>query len=405
MVLLKQKKSLLLAAVALFVLFGAGIGYYLLSPSSMFAIDVNPSIEIHTNRLGEVVSIDPVNEDAVQLMTGYQLTDKNLETVIHDIVDRMILNGYLVNDKTDAILLSADQNSNSDGLLGKVQTAFNNYLQEKQLAVDVLEQKVDMDNGNVKEAHANNVSVGKMALIDQLTANNSDATTADFTDDTVKELVQYAIDHNISLGDIMKGYHAAAAQTVQTVQTSQTSQTVQTAATDAVTSATVTPTPSAAPSEDNSGATIKISTGKDSKLEDANENDDSDLEDASNDQDDDNSYVKDASKTVKGKEDAENDNDNSDEADSKKADSVKKTYHKASVDKEDSTDAVSGATIKSDKEDGSNVESEDADDNEDGGNYLKEDNEDHNHQGNEAQSEDSHSEDRGGDHGDEGSDD
>lgn len=372
MIQLKQKKAIVIITLSLLVLFGTGIGYYLLSPSSMVAIDVNPSIEIHTNRLGEVVSIDPVNDDAIQLMTGYQLTDRNLESVIQDIVDRMILNGYLVNKKTDELLISADQNSNSDALLSRVETAFQDYLQEKQIDVTLFDQKVDMKDSAIKIAHENKVSVGKMALIDKLKAYSNGAEISDFTGDTVKELVQYAKDHNISLGKIIKRYHEAIG-----------GQSTPTSAADVVTPSVV-PTPDAL-SDDT---TITISTDKDSKLEDAKEN--SDLRDtekadsgiidrAKKHKDSKKVHIKKSGKFVKDREDADND---------------------------DSVDAVTGATIKSDQEDRKDIEDSDTNENED--NYLKEDNEDNDYQEKEDrnQVENSQNEDEDGySHGDEGDDD
>jgi len=232
----KAGKAVAIAGASLFITAAAGAGYYLNSPSNLVSIDVNPSIELHTNRLGYVVSIDPVNSDAEQLMAGYQLTDRDLESVIQDIVDRMIFSGYLVSPTTNQILVSADENTSTD-LLNRVDTAFNDYLQEKQLDVAVLDQTVDMNSDNLASAHQNDVSVGKMAIIDKLTENDRNVTAQDLADYSVKELISLAISQGISLEDLISNYNEALSNAALTP----------TDAPTAVPTATPTDSPTAAP--------------------------------------------------------------------------------------------------------------------------------------------------------------
>lgn len=377
MIQVKQKKAIVIITLSLLILFGAGIGYYLLSPSSMVAIDVNPSIEIHTNRLGEVVSIDPVNDDAIQLMAGYQLTDKNLETVIHDIVDRMILNGYLVNQKTDELLVSTDRNSNSDVLLNRVEAAFHDYLQEKQIDVTLFDQKVDMDDANITLAHQNRVSVGKMALINKLKAYSSDLKISDFTGDTVKELVQYAKEHNISLGKIIKKYHEVVGGLTATPSTP--------AAITPTIIPTVIPTVIPTPEASSDNTKITISTFKNSRLEDVQ--DDTDKDEAK----DINSNLKYNMKHHKSKE----------KFFANKSDKVVKGSEDADDDTEDFE-----TTVNNDQEDSKIAEDSSENENEDS--YLEEDYDDNDFQGKEDrhQVENSQDEEKDGySHGDEGDDD
>jgi hypothetical protein len=73
-----SKRNILLSSgimLALLVI-GAIIWGYFTLPSNYISLDVNPSIEIQTNRLNQVVSINPVNEDAKQVMAGYQRQTK-----------------------------------------------------------------------------------------------------------------------------------------------------------------------------------------------------------------------------------------------------------------------------------------------------------------------------------------
>ena len=85
-----KKRGILFGLLAA-VLFAAGALYfYLTTPVNFLAIDLNPSIEIQTNRLDKVVSLKASNADAKKLLEGYKLTDRDLDDVIEDLVDRMI---------------------------------------------------------------------------------------------------------------------------------------------------------------------------------------------------------------------------------------------------------------------------------------------------------------------------
>jgi hypothetical protein len=202
----KKKSILAIGLIATVLLIGAGVTSYLKMPNNMIAIDINPSIELHTNRLNQVVSVIPVNEDAVQLMSGYQLEDRDLENVIEDIVDRMILSGYLIAGQENQILITANDTNTSDELLGQVNTAIATYLQEKQLQVGLLQQRIEISDADEVIAHENNVSAGKMAIIDKLLENNNNLTVEELASASIKELFQLSIDYNISLEDLIDNY-------------------------------------------------------------------------------------------------------------------------------------------------------------------------------------------------------
>jgi hypothetical protein len=202
----KRKSILAIGLIAAVLLIGTGVGFYLKAPNSMIAIDINPSIELHTNRLNQVVSINPVNEDAVQLMAGYQLKDRDLEDVIEDIVDRMILGGYLITGQENQILITGDDTNTSVELLSKVNTAISAYLQQKQLQAELLQQRIEISDADEEIAHDNDVSAGKMAIINKLLENNNGLTTEELASASIKELVQLSIDYNISLEDLIDNY-------------------------------------------------------------------------------------------------------------------------------------------------------------------------------------------------------
>ena len=202
----RKKSIIMIGLVTAIVVMGFGLGFYLKSPINMVTIDINPSLELHTNTLGYVVSVDPVNEDAVQLMAGYKLVNRDLESVIENIVDRMILNGYLIAGQKNQILISAEGSISANKLLGKVKKNISNYAQSKQLMVEVLHQSIDINEAEVELAHEYNISVGKMAFIDKLAESSNSLPLDELAKTSVKDLIQFSVDQNIPLEDMIQNY-------------------------------------------------------------------------------------------------------------------------------------------------------------------------------------------------------
>ncbi len=202
---MKKRNVLLLSGIMLALLaVGFIIWGYLIVPSNYISLDVNPSIEIQTNRLGQVVSIKPVNEDAKQVMAGYQLTDKNLEVVIKNIVDRMILNGYLAPDKDNRVLISINNNADVE-LKKNLDAVISAYLEEKRLNATLLHQSVELDVHAVKAAQENDISAGKMELISELIQGDPMLSIEELSTVRISDLIELLETIDIRIDDLNEG--------------------------------------------------------------------------------------------------------------------------------------------------------------------------------------------------------
>ena len=83
---MKNKKIIYLASTAL-ILLALGIGFLLTQPVSVLTVDVNPSIQLVTNRLDKVIEIKPLNDDARELLKDFEPEDKDLEDTVNDLVN------------------------------------------------------------------------------------------------------------------------------------------------------------------------------------------------------------------------------------------------------------------------------------------------------------------------------
>jgi hypothetical protein len=95
-----------LMSLALFV-FGAW--FMLLRVDSTIDLDVNPSIEIQINRLERVISLQPINEDAIPIVSGIGYRNLRLDQVLNAVVGSMYYHGYLESPES-AILITVDNN-------------------------------------------------------------------------------------------------------------------------------------------------------------------------------------------------------------------------------------------------------------------------------------------------------
>lgn len=187
-----------LAAIAAAVLAAA----YLLLPSGYLGIDVNPSIEIQTNRLGKVTGVQAANEDAARLLYGYRITDSDLDDVVEDLVDLMILKGYITAEGPNDVLITVGSNSVSQDVLDRVNQRIAGYLATRQLSANVMGRQVELDASLQQNADEAGVSAGRMALIERLLSGGT-LTRDELAQMTVADLLEYARTNNIPL-DILE---------------------------------------------------------------------------------------------------------------------------------------------------------------------------------------------------------
>ena len=191
-----RKLTILCAAVAAALIMLA-CAWFLLSPAGYISLDVNPSIEISTNRLDRVVSVTAANEDAARLLEGSRLKDSDLADVVEDLVDRMILFGYLGDAKDNEILITVDDDGVSEKTLKKVNSAVASYLEQRKLSAQLHTQSIKLDESLKDGAEKNNISAGKMALIRKMLSGDDTLTAEELADRRLSGRLGLAAETNI----------------------------------------------------------------------------------------------------------------------------------------------------------------------------------------------------------------
>lgn len=203
---LKSKAGFIIGGMVAIAALGLFLCYYYLAPNSYLAIDVNPSIEFKTNRLNQVVSINPVNDDAKNLLTGYELKDKHIEKVIQDIVDRMVLTGYLTPGKDNMILITVEDKNTSLNLLKDVKEDLQSSLSDRKIEAEVMEQSITITTDDILEAHNNNISAGKLAIINKIMKFDKSITVEELSEVSILDMIAYADLYDIELDDLIDDF-------------------------------------------------------------------------------------------------------------------------------------------------------------------------------------------------------
>ncbi|WP_051650652.1 hypothetical protein [Lachnoclostridium phytofermentans] len=196
----KKLLSIGIITTTLFVLVMFAI--YLLAPSRYLALDINPSVEFRLNRLGQVVSVHAVNEDAKVLLKDYHINDHSLEAVLDDISILLVNAGYLGSHKENDILITVEKTSDSTEILSKVNAIIEKVLNQNQISATILTQSIDINQDLTLDANQNQISAGKMAIIKRLLAQDPSLTPKELSETKLSDLLAYAVQNNLTIEEL-----------------------------------------------------------------------------------------------------------------------------------------------------------------------------------------------------------
>ena len=195
---MKGKIKLWWAITPVLVVMIAVSGFIMNEPVHRFTMDVNPSIEVVSNRLEKVVQVNPLNDDAKALLQNFELKEKDLDTVISDLVDLMVLEGYISSDKENAVMITVSDEKSEKQVVNKVNQVIAAYLENKQIEARIVNQSI-VDSNNSQS----NLT-GKEIMVKKITSINNDFTSKQLQEMTLNEIINYASQKGIGLEQIFK---------------------------------------------------------------------------------------------------------------------------------------------------------------------------------------------------------
>ncbi|MEG1802978.1 MAG: hypothetical protein RR223_05795 [Lachnospiraceae bacterium] len=187
------KRGIHAAAICLGVVAAIGlIGGYGSSKEDYFTMDINPSMEFKLNHMGKVGSVQSSNADAQELLAGYNGKNKEVEQVVKEVIELLVLNGYIKETRENDILISVEKGNQSQKLLTRVKRSIQESLVLKQVDAMVISQKIEKNRVLTRKAEKNCISPGKMSLIHKIVAENQEITEEELVHLRISDLLDFA---------------------------------------------------------------------------------------------------------------------------------------------------------------------------------------------------------------------
>ena len=188
------------------LLFVAGGWFYQYRlPSSMISLDINPSIEIRTNRHDQVISVSALNEDAQKVLQNQDFKLEELDTAVASIVTAVIDQGYLSTDR-NVILVSVENNSmkKTKILVDSLNLVIMKNASAHEMKLTVLSQTLEKNKAESEEAKELGVSVGKLKILKKIEMTTENLTAKSLSHKSMSELLSIAKENEVDLEDTIQ---------------------------------------------------------------------------------------------------------------------------------------------------------------------------------------------------------
>ncbi len=184
---------LMMAAAALLLLLGGagGYGHYQNNyvACAFVGLDVNPSLEFSVSRSERIIDVQALNDDAKAVLDAVETKGRPLDDALDDVVGVLMAQGYL-REEANAVLVTIQQPDavRGEALAEKVASEVETSMAQRALDGAVLSQTLTQGETLRPQAEHYGISVGKMALIDELAAGDTQRTAEELKDLSINEL-------------------------------------------------------------------------------------------------------------------------------------------------------------------------------------------------------------------------
>jgi len=188
------------------------------APDSTVALDVNPSIEIVTNRHNQVLSVRALNDDARKIVADLNFDQADLDESVDALVSSMIDQGYLNADRNVVLVSVANKDADkADDLAVAVEHSIKDSASSQDIEPTVLRQTLtETDDETAALADQYSVSTGKIKLVQEIAASDENLTVDALASKSVTELLQISIEKSVDLNKIVQFDETSTKQNVKT---------------------------------------------------------------------------------------------------------------------------------------------------------------------------------------------
>jgi len=194
------------AACVLFAVGVVGVPYYgnNFVPDSHVDIDVNPGVEIVTNKKNKVLEVQPTNQDGASVIDGMNLKNTELKVAVNALIGSMVQKGYIQNDNTGILVTVRNDNEDkANKVKAEVLNDINTALSTNSVQATVINQTVKSTVDAKKFAAENNISIGKAVFVLNLAAKDGSLDAKELAKMRVSEIASLVVQKGIDIRDIV----------------------------------------------------------------------------------------------------------------------------------------------------------------------------------------------------------
>ena len=194
------------AACVLFAVGVVGVPYYGNNyvPDSHVDIDVNPGVEIVTNKKNKVLEVQSTNQDGADVIDGMDLKNTELKVAVNALIGSMVQKGYIQNDNTGILVTVRNDNEDkANKVKAEVLNDINTALSTNSVQATVINQTVKTTVDAKKFAAENNISIGKAVFVLNLAAKDGSLDAKELAKMKVSEIASLVVQKGIDIRDIV----------------------------------------------------------------------------------------------------------------------------------------------------------------------------------------------------------
>ena len=194
------------AACILLVAGIIGVPYYgnNFVPDSHVDIDVNPGVEIVTNKKNKVLNVQSTNKDGDSVIDGMNLKNTELKVAVNALIGSMVQKGYIANNNTGILVTVRNDNpEKANKVKEEVLYDINFALYTNDVQANVMNQTLKNTADANKFARENNISIGKAVFVLNLAAKDSSLDAKELAKMKVTDIANLVAKKGIDIRDIV----------------------------------------------------------------------------------------------------------------------------------------------------------------------------------------------------------
>ena len=194
------------AACILLVAGIIGVPYYgnNFVPDSHVDIDVNPGVEIVTNKKNKVLNVQSTNKDGDSVIDGMNLKNTELKVAVNALIGSMVQKGYIANNNTGILVTVRNDNpEKANKVKEEVLYDINFALYTNDVQANVMNQTFKNTADADKFARENNISIGKAVFVLNLAAKDSSLDAKELAKMKVTDIANLVAKKGIDIRDIV----------------------------------------------------------------------------------------------------------------------------------------------------------------------------------------------------------